>query len=374
MTFTHLTRVLVDLDAIRHNVRLLRAHVSPRTELMAVVKANGYGHGIVPVARAALQAGATWCGVASIAEGIALREADIRAPILVMGYTPPEFAAEAIRLGLSLTVFEHDVVRAIGHLGRQLGQPARVHVKVDTGMHRLGVLPDEAPSFIAQVAATERVVLEGVFTHLSSADDDPEYTEAQIRAFCAATERAPARYRHVCNSAGALGYPHAHFDLVRPGIALYGLSPYAPSALTHPLVRDLRPALTLTTTVASVKWLPPGASVGYGRRYRCRGRCRIAVIPIGYGDGFRRAPNHFGEVLVHGKRAPIVGSVCMDQTMLDVTHIPDAQIGDEVVLIGAQGEERITADEVAQRLGTINYEVVTALTARPQRVYLNELP
>ncbi|MCS6773946.1 MAG: alanine racemase [Thermoflexales bacterium] len=374
MTPTSLTRVVVDLEAIRHNVRLLRAHVSSRAQLMAVVKANAYGHGAVPVARAALQAGATWCGVASVAEGIALRAAGIQAPILVMSYTPLEWVEEAIQHRLSLTVFERAVVREISRRAWQLRCPARVHVEIDTGMHRLGVLPHEAQPFLAEVAALEGVVLEGVFTHLSRADADTEYTEAQIQTFCSAIGQVPVRYCHICNSAGVLGYPHAHLDLVRPGITLYGLSPYASSTPEHPLVRALRPALSLTTSIVSLKWLPDGAWVGYGKRHQCNGHRRIAVIPVGYGDGFRYMPNHFGEVLVRGRRTPIVGAVCMDHTMLDVTDLPEVSIGDEVVLIGTQGNECITADEVARRWGTINYEVVTALTARPHRVYVNAQP
>lgn len=367
-----LTRAEIDLSAIRHNVRLLCRHVGAGVRLMAVVKANAYGHGAVPVARAALEAGASWLGVASVAEGIALRDAGLRAPILVLGYTPPTLAAEALRHDLSLTVYDVGVAREIGRVARALDRLARVHVKVDTGMHRLGFLPHQVPHALAEIGATPGVHIEGVFTHLSSADSDPEYTLWQVQRFQSATAGANVMLRHVCNSAGTMSYPQAHYDLVRVGIALYGLSPYAPLPPASPLVAHLRPALTLKTVIASVKWLPDGARVGYGGRYRCKGACRIAVIPVGYGDGFRRAPHNFGEVLVRGRRAPVVGNVCMDQSMIDVTHIPDVQLDDEVVLIGRQGDEVITADEIAARLGTINYEVVTALTARPTRVYVDK--
>ncbi|MCX7938573.1 MAG: alanine racemase, partial [Thermoflexales bacterium] len=289
-----LTRAEIDLSAIRHNVHLICRHVGKRVQVMAVVKANAYGHGAVSVARAALEAGATWLGVASVGEGIALRDVGIRAPILVLGYTPPTLAAEALRHDLTLTVYDLSVVREIGRLARALDRLARVHVKLDTGMHRLGFLPHEAKHAIAEIRNTPGVHLEGVFTHLSSADSDPEYTQWQLQRFREAINGANIALRHVCNSAGTLGYPQAHYDLVRVGIAIYGLSPYAPLPPASPLVAQLRPALTLKTVIASVKWLPDGARVGYGGRYRCKGACRIAVIPIGYGDGFRRAPQNFG--------------------------------------------------------------------------------
>lgn len=365
----HPTRVVVDLDAIAHNVRLITRLTAGRACVLAVVKANAYGHGAVAVARAALRAGAAWCGVATLPEGVALRESGVTAPILVMGYTPPALAADALAHDLRLTVYDRGVAEGLARAASAADKPCRVHVKIDTGMSRLGVLPDDARAFAADLQSAKSLIVDGLFTHFSCAESDPEYTLEQIRRFERATTGIDAPLRHACNSAGVFGFPHAHFDMVRPGLTLYGMSPY--DAGREPAaIRQLRPALRWRTEVASVKTLPDGAPVGYNQRYRCDGERRIAVIPVGYGDGMRRTPQNAGEVLVRGQRAPICGTVCMDQCMIDVTHIDDVALGDEVVLIGAQGAERISVDEVAKRTGTINYEVTTALLARPAREYV----
>jgi alanine racemase len=369
MTHPHPTRIVVDLSAIQHNLRLLKQHAGPRVSIMAVVKANAYGHGAVEVAKAAVQAGVVWLGVSSVAEGVELRESGITARILVMGYTPASLSREAMRHHLSVTVYDPGVAAAFSRAAAECQHPVCVHIKIDTGMGRLGLLPDEAVAGIDAITSLDGIRLEGLHTHFSCADSDPDYTHEQLRRFKQVVAGRDVPWLHACNSAGTMGYPEAHFNLVRPGISLYGLSPYAPVEPRSPLVGQLKPALSFKTRVALVKSLPDGAPVGYGARYHCAGPRRLAVIPVGYGDGFRRTPHNFGEVLVRGQRAPILGSVCMDQCMIDVTHIPGTQIEDEVVLIGEQGGERITADEVAARLGTVNYEVVTALTARPRRIY-----
>jgi alanine racemase len=371
MTHPHPTRIVVDRSAIQHNLGLLKQHAGPRVSVMAVVKANAYGHGAVAVAKAAVQAGVLWLGVSSVAEGMELRENGVMARILVMGYTPAALAREAMRHHLSVTLYDLDVAVAFSRAAAECQQPARVHIKIDTGMGRLGLLPDEATAGIDAIASLDGIHLEGLHTHFSCADSDPDYTREQLRRFKQVVAGRDVPWLHACNSAGTMGYPEAHFNLVRPGISLYGLSPYAPAEPRSPLVGQLKPALSFKTRVALVKSLPDGAPVGYGARYHCDGPRRVAVIPVGYGDGFRRTPHNFGEVLVRGQRAPILGSVCMDQCMIDVTHILGVQIEDEVVLIGEQGGGRITADEVAARLGTVNYEVVTALTARPHRIYMH---
>jgi len=371
---SHPTRLTVDLSAIQHNVRLIQSHVGPQTAVMAVVKANAYGHGAVRVAQATLAAGARWCGVSSVAEAIELRQAGIRAPILVMGYTPAAWARDAIAHNVHVTLFDRVTAAGFSRAAVALQQPTQAHIKIDTGMGRLGVLPEQATCAINEIAALDGIQVSGLFTHFSSADSDPDYTHEQIRVFAPIVNARPTpRWVHACNSAGTFAYPEAHYTLVRPGIALYGLSPYAPSPAPEPvraLVAQLRPALSFSTQIVLVKTLPDGASVGYGRRYRCQGERTVAVIPVGYGDGFRRTPANAGEVLLHGRRVPILGSVCMDQTMIDVTDVPSTKIGDPVVLIGQQEHERITADDLALRLGTVNYEVVTALLARPRRDYV----
>lgn len=374
--FPRPTRLEIDAGAIAHNVRAIRAQLGGRTRVMAVVKANAYGHGAVTVARAALAAGASWCGVAALSEALELRLAGIGAPILVLGYTPAWLAAEAVANDIALTVYDLDLARAYGEIARALGSELRVHAKVDTGMGRLGVLPEDAPAFLGAVVATPGIQLEGAFTHFSCADTDDDFTRAQLRQFeDAIRATGPARpvLLHAANSAGALAVRESHLDMVRLGIAMYGLNPFDPASGHGRRAGGLlRPALAWKALVAQVKTLPDGAPVSYGATYRCVGERRLAVVPAGYADGLRRAPRHFGEVLVRGARAPIVGRVCMDQTMIDVTHIPGVTMGDEVVLIGAQGAERITAEDVGARVGTINYEVTSAILARVPRVTVRE--
>ncbi len=362
----------VDLDAIAHNVRAIKAYVGPNVTLMAVLKADGYGHGAVKVARTALNNGAGWCGVASLNEAVALRSAGIDAPVLILGFTPAWHAREALLRDVALTVYDLDTARAYARAAQELRRTVRVHVEVDTGMSRLGILPDAAPDFVRAIAALPGVQVEGIFTHFSCADSDAAYTQRQLSRFrdvlSSIGDCLPAiRYVHAANSAGALAYPEARFNMVRIGLAMYGLNPFYPAPL-KPAGLSLRPALTWKTTIAQVKTLPPGTPVSYGGRFRCERETTIAVIPVGYADGFRRAPQTFGEVLVRGRRAPIVGVVCMDQTMIDVSHIPGVRLGDEVVLIGRQADQCITAEDVAARLGTISYEVVSAILPRVPRV------
>ncbi|RPI51701.1 MAG: alanine racemase [Chloroflexi bacterium] len=359
----------VDLEAIAHNVRRIVGLVGPGVRVLAVLKADAYGHGAVRVARTALNNGASYLGVASINEGAALRAVDITAPILVLGYTPAWQARDLVLHGLSATVFNLDVARMLSRAARELSREVRVHVKVDSGMGRLGLLPEEVPALVADLRSLPGLVLEGIFTHLATADSDLEYARRQLGRFqqvleALAREGIHFPLVHAANSAAILALPESHLAMVRLGIAMYGLQPSA----EVPLPPDFRPALSYKTQVAQVKTLPPGSYVGYGKGYRTAGEERIAVLPVGYADGFRRAPRHWGEVLVRGRRATIVGRVSMDQTTIDVSHVPGVRQGDEVVLIGEQGDERITAEAVAERLGTINYEVVSEILARVPRV------
>jgi alanine racemase len=370
MTGSTPTQIIVDLNAVRHNIRLLKRHVGEGVGVMAVVKANAYGHGAIPVARASLEAGASWLGVSSLIEAVELRNASIRAPIMVLGYAPSSLAHEAIMSGASVNLYDADIAKAFSRAAVQLQRSCKAHIKIDTGMGRLGVLPKDAAKLIDDITALPGIEIEGIFTHLSCAESDPDFSREQLRRFNQVVKKRKASWLHACNSAGTFAYREGHFNLVRPGLSIYGMSPFVPTDPPDPIVRNLKPALRFVTRVASVKILPDGSPVGYNARYRCEGERRIAVIPVGYGDGFRRTPKNFGEVLIHGQRAPIRGSVCMDQCMIDVTHIPDTQIDDEVVLIGEQGSERITAEDIAERIGTVNYEVTTALLARPTREYV----
>jgi len=367
---TRPTWVEIDLDAIAQNTRRLKQIVGPGVEIMAVLKADAYGHGAIKVGRTVLNNGATLLGVASLNEAIRLREAGISAPILILGYTPAWQAREALLRDVTVTLYDRDVAQAFNRAAAELNTHARAHVKVDTGMGRLGLLPDQAVPFVQDLLALPHLEVEGIFTHFAVADShDKTYALEQLARFRRVLEGLEARsirlrYVHAANSAAAISLPETRFNLVRAGIAVYGLNPSA----EEPLPPGFRPALSWKSTVAQVKTLPPGSSIGYGRTYVTETEQRIAVIPVGYADGFRRAPQHWGEVLIKGQRAPIVGRVSMDQTTVDVTHIPDVRIGDEVVLIGHQGDEAITAEDAARRLGTINYEVVSAILARVPRV------
>ena len=371
--------VEVNLGAIEHNARRL-VEIAGGAAVMAMVKANAYGHGAVEVSRAALRGGAHWLGVVSVGEGIELRRAQIDAPNLVLGPTLPRWARAGVANNLTLTIFSMDTARAVADAARESNVRARVHVEVDTGLSRLGVMPDQALAFARAVRDLSSIEIEGVWTHFAAADTPDargilgwgrEYTQQQLARFRRVVDALDdagirVRYRHCANSPAILNLAAARFNLVRSGILLYGLDP-SPAVPRPP---DFIPALSFKTTVALVKPVPAGAYVSYGCAFRAERPTRLAVIMIGYADGFRRQPHNYGAVLVRGKRAPIVGRVCMDQTMVDVTDVEGVQEGDEVVLIGKQGTEEISAEEVGEKLGTNNYEAVTTISARVERRYV----
>jgi alanine racemase len=363
----------IDLDAIAGNTRRIKEIVGPATEVLVSLKADAYGHGALRVARTTLLNGASWLGVATLSEAAPLRGAGVAAPILVFGYIPPWQAREAARLDVRATVYSADVAAELAQAARDLERTIRVHVKIDTGMARLGLRAEDVEGvvrFVEDLHAMRGVEVEGLFTHLATADSaDQSYTLRQLARFDAIIAALEARglrppLIHAANSAATLTLPQARYSLARPGIAIYGLEP---SAAVH-LPSGFRPALAFKTQVAQVKDIPPGEGVGYGATYVTERETRIAVLPVGYADGFRRAPTTWGGVLIQGQEAPLVGRVCMDQCMVDVSHLPDVRRGDEVVLIGRQGAATLSAEEIARRLGTISYEVVSALLARVPRV------
>lgn len=356
----------VDLAAIEHNVRLLGASVAP-SDVWVAVKADGYGHGAVAVARTALSAGATGLCVALVQEGVALREAGIDAPILVLSEQPPEELAAAVRHRLIGTVYSVAQIRAWEAAGA-IDHP--VHLKIDTGMRRVGVSPDQAMAVADAIAASPSVELAGVFTHLAVADllDDP-FTQRQLDTFegvlatlAAAGHAAPIV--HVSNSAAALAHPAARRSVVRAGIGVYGISP---GSGVHDLAAGLLPALSLHARVSHAKRVSAGERISYGLRHLFTHDTTVATLPIGYADGVpRRLSSVGGQVLVGGRRRLIVGAVTMDQLMVDVGD-STVEIGDHAVLIGSQGDETITATEWADRLGTIAYEIVCGISARIER-------
>jgi alanine racemase len=367
----------VDLDAIRANVAALREFARP-AELLAVVKANAYGHGAVPVARAALEAGATWLGVARVQEGVQLRDAGIDAPIMLLSEPAPRVADVVVAQRLTPVVYTAAGIDALAKAVADSGRatPLAVHLKVDTGMHRVGCTTDDAVALARLVAARDELVLEGVCTHLAVADEptDP-YTGEQLARFDTVLDALDAEglrppIVHAANSAGLLTEPAARYDLVRVGIASYGLPP-APALSGHAGVA-VRPALSLRARVTMVKTLPAGARVSYGLRAEIGPPGRVATVPAGYADGVPRNLGLVGgEVLIGGRRCPIAGVVTMDQLLVDLGDTPAAP-DDEVVLIGRQGDEEITAVEWAERLGTISYEIVTGIGARVPRTYVGE--
>lgn len=360
----------VDLGAIRRNLGRVRGRLSDGTNVMAVVKANAYGHGDVEVARAALDAGASWLGVILVDEGIRLRAAGISAPILLLHEPPASRADEVLAHDLTPVVFTRDGVAALGAAAARAGRGVRAHVKIDTGMNRLGCPLWMLGDLVAELRANPRVEVEGVMTHFAFADEPANpVIDTQLTRFRDALETlrgegiAPALV-HAGNSAAALTRPDAHFDMVRVGIAMYGLSP-GPACDG---IVELEPALSLKARAAMVKRVAAGEAVSYGHRYRLARDAAIVTIPLGYADGWPRALSSNASVLVGGRRYPAVGTVTMDSFMADLGDDVCA-VGDEIVLIGAQGSERIAAEEIAAATGTINYEVVARISSRVPRIH-----
>jgi alanine racemase len=368
----HLTWAEVDLDAIAHNARGLKERAGEETELMAVVKANAYGHGAVPVARTALENGASRLAVNRAIEGVELRQAGLTAPILILGYSLPSEAEAIVRWDLTPTVTTVEGALALSAMSDRQGKVTLIHVKVDTGMGRFGLLPDEVVAFVRRISQLPGLKLEGLFTHFAVADlVDKAYTRRQFDLYVWVVKQLEEAgftipLKHVANSATNLDLPEMHLDMVRCGIALYGLRP---SDEVEPAI-PLKPAMALKSRVARVRTLPPGSSISYGCTYTTTRPTPVALVPVGYGDGYHRILSNKGSVLIGGKRAPIVGRVCMDQFVVDVTGIEGVRQDDEVVVFGRQGEEEISVEEVAALAGTINYEVVTSILPRVTRVYL----
>ena len=371
----------IDLEAIRKNVQNLKNLTRQPCLFMAVVKADAYGHGAFPVAQKALESGASWLGVARLHEAIELRNAGIVAPILMFGYVHPSNMARVIDCNITLSVYDLKMAKAFSAEAKKYSKKLNIHLKVDTGMGRVGMIIKDPANAAARQAALkdiEQIVnlpainLQGIYTHFAAADHkEKTYTLKQIDLFKSLLFDLKAKgiqiqIRHAANSAGIIEFEQSHFDMVRAGISLYGLYPSNEVEQTRV---ELKPAMTLTSLVTAVRQVPKGFKTSYGMTYETREPTTLASVPIGYADGFSRRFSSNGWMLVNGTRAPIVGRVCMDQTMIDVGKIPGVQAGDEVVVFGRQGKETLSADELADRAGTINYEIVSALTARVERIY-----
>ena len=381
-----LTWAEIDLNAYAHNIRELRGITDPDARLMAVVKANGYGHGAAEVAREALQQGAAWLGVARINEAIDLRGAGLEAPILVLGYTPAECAHRLIEFDLNQAVYGYANAQKFSSQAQRLGKTISVHIKIDSGMGRLGLvtpalLPEkkiresnpDPVAVVEKMAKLKGLEIQGVFTHFATADSaDRTYADRQLEIFLDflhQLERSGLQppVRHAANSAALIEMPDSHLDMVRPGIATYGLNP---SDEINKNTADLKPVMSLKSRIIHLKKVSAGFNVSYGITYQTEKPTTIATVPVGYADGLNRLFSSRGQMLVHGQKVPIIGRVCMDLTMLDVGGISDVGMEDEVVIFGRQGNASITADDLASELNTINYEIVSTVMARVPRVYV----
>lgn len=364
----HSTWVEVNLGAIKNHVRYFRQHSG--VQVMAIVKANAYGHGAAAVAQAALEAGAAWCGVARVEEALELRAAGIHAPLFILGYTPPARYEEMILQNVSMAVWDVRQIDSLAAAATRLNRRANLHLKVDTGMSRLGVSPHEALPLLQEIKNRPALRLEGLFTHFACADEaDPAPTDAQEAALhCLLADVKTAGIQipfvHAANSAVSLTRPGLHLHGIRTGIAMYGLHPSTDCRLPP----QFKPALTWKAVLSQVKVLPPGRGVSYGHEYVTTRQERIGTVPVGYADGFRRIAGN--EVLVGGRKVPVIGRVTMDQIMVQLDSVPEAQAGAEVVLLGCQGKERIFAEDIAARWQTINYEVTSGIARRVPRIYL----
>jgi len=358
----------VDLDALAANIGSYRRHVGKGVEIIAVVKANGYGHGAVMVSRAALAVGASRLAVHRLEEGIELRQAGINCPILIMGYTPVANAPLVVAHNLTATVTTREFAEA---LSARAETPIPVHIKVDSGMGRFGLLPGEAADFTAGLSDLRSIKIEGIFTHFATADAlDQSYMRQQLATFKGVLAELESRglkipMRHACNSGAAMILPEAYFEAVRLGLSLYGMVPS--SEWSPPFA--LQPVLTLKSRVVRLRALAAGSCIGYGRTYVVKEPTRVALLPVGYGDGYHRLISGRGAVLLRGKRAPILGRVSMDQIVVDVNAIPGVQIEEEAILLGGEGDTAISAEEIAGWAQTINYEVTTSILPRVARLY-----
>lgn len=362
----------IDLNAVKNNIKAIRKLIKPKTEIMAVVKANGYGHGDIQIAKAALEGGASRLAVARYSEALRLRENDITSPILVFGYVNSDMYKKIISLQITLTVYCLEAAVNLNNAAKNLNKKIKVHINVDTGMNRLGFKPNISSMHeIKSISNLEHIDIEGIYTHFADADNfNKTYTELQIKRFTLFLELLSNAginipIKHAANSAAIIDHPEIHLDMVRPGIIIYGLYP-SKSANNKKI--KLQPAMRLITRIAQIQNIPAGAKISYGGLYETDNQTCIATLSIGYGDGLSRMLKD-GEVLIHGKRAPIVGRICMDHCMVDISHIKNVKKGDEVVVYGTQGNQTISVDEVGEKLGTISYELVCMISPRVARVY-----
>lgn len=359
----------INLAAIRHNLTEIRRHIQPAAKLCAVVKANAYGHGALEVSKVAVECGADFLAVATVEEGLQLRRAGFTLPILILGLIPYDAAEIVIENKITATVADFELAEKISAAAVKFDAQAKIHLKIETGMGRIGIFPEDAPALAEKISKLPNVEIEGVFSHFADADSpDKTFTLKQLEIFKNTCEKISARgikikIRHIAESAAILEIPAAHLDMVRAGIITYGL--YPSETVAHTI--ELLPAMKLVAKVAYIKKIPAGTSIGYGRDFIASKASKIATLPLGYADGYIRAYKNF-HVEIGGNFAPVAGRVCMDQVMVDVTEIPNVKIGDEVILFGS---EKISIDDAAKHLNTINYEITCLVSERVPRIFKN---
>lgn len=366
----------INIDDIISNLIQIKHHVGPNTKVMLVIKADGYGHGAIQISKALNREEIDYLGVATINEAIALREVGIDLPILVLGFTPEDNYSDLVKYNITQTIYSENMVEKLAAIAYAMNKVALVHIKIDTGMNRIGLKPSpEMIRYIKNIGDLQGIKIEGIFTHFSKADEgETEFTMNQLRIFeeflknLEASGVKPSMI-HASNSAGMVDFPVAHQDMVRVGIALYGL--YPSEEVNHSEIK-LTPSLSLKSNIIHLKRIEPGALVSYGGIYKATSPRIIATVPVGYGDGYPRGLSSVGRVIINGEYAPIVGRVCMDMFMVDVTDITDVKNGDQVILIGRDGNKAITVEEIAKHRGTINYEIICQLGKRIPRVYIKE--
>lgn len=368
MNFSRPVWAEIDLKAISYNFNFIKKLLNKKTKFMAVIKADAYGHGIEEVAKTLLKENVDYLGVASLDEGIIIRKIDKKIPVLILGYTLPRFAEEIVKFNFTQTVWTKESTNVLNNVAKKQNKKVKIHIKIDTGMGRLGILPEESLKFIKEIYNFSNIEIEGIFTHFSSADFDKDYTEYQFSRFLDVLEKLKENkifipLKHCANSAATLKYPEMHLDMVRCGILIYGLLPNGKKI-------NVKPALSLKTNLISVREIPPNSYISYGKTYITAEKTKVGVVPVGYADGLFRLLSNQGEVIIKGKRVPIIGTICMDFSIVNLNSIPTAKISDEVVIIGKDRREEITADEIAKKIGTINYEVVCAINKRIPRIYL----
>ncbi len=364
------TKVTISLKAIKNNIEHIRKKIGKDIQILVCVKTDAYGHGIEEVSKA-IHKEVDYLAVASVGEGILLRNIGIKLPILVLNCILKEEVENIVKYNITQTLCSLEIAYALNKASSKRNKIAKVHIDIDTGMGRIGIRPPDVMDFIKKVKKLNNINMEGIYTHFPSADDDERYTHNQLKSFEELIGKLEAiginiPLKHTANSAAIMNFPKTHFNMVRPGLMIYG---YYPSPSVKKTIK-LEPALSFTTRIVSLRELPKGATISYGRTHTISRPSMIATLPTGYGDGYSRALSNKGEAIVRGKRAPVVGRICMDQTMIDVTHVPKVKIGDEVILIGNRGDEKITVEELASLAGTIPYEITCMIGKKSKREYI----